>query len=83
MLSDWTTEWRGMRHRRLGVLPFTRHTECNRAARRRNTDIGVVLKCVGCKAQQLLTPDNIHLPATKDFAYWCEVMEPPKVRIAV
>lgn len=83
MISDWTTEWRGLRHRRLGVLPFTRHIPCNRAAKRENTRVGIVLKCVGCGARQVITPDNVHLPITKEFYYWCGVMERPKVRMAL
>jgi len=78
MLSDWTTEWRGMAHRGQGVLPFSRHIPCNRPAKRKDSWSGIVLRCVGCKAQQLIKPDNVHLPATKDFYYECGVMERPK-----
>ena len=82
-MSDWVTEWRGMRHRGLGVLPFSRHVPCNKPAKRKNTRAGTVLQCVECRARRLIVPDNVHLPINKEFYYWCGVMTPPKVRIVL
>lgn len=77
MLSAWTTEWRGMRHvwpGVLGVIPFSQHVPCGRPAKRLDREYGLLLECVGCKAQQGVVPDGVHLLKDKEFYVWCGVM---------
>lgn len=59
--NEWVTEWRGHGRVGLGVLAFTRHFPCNRAARREGIEGGMRLTCLGCGAVANVRAGGVHV----------------------